>query len=99
LTQFKSATRCVPTSGTSGASDTVIPGTSPTIIPGGPGMPDTVIPGTSPTIISGTSGTPGTSCAAPPIVSSAPVFGGVHHEKFHVTSEILVEGQKLPAGD
>jgi hypothetical protein len=98
FSQFKSATRCVPTPGTSGTSDTVIPGTSPTVIPGGPGMPDTVIPGTSPTIISGTPGTPGTSCAAPPIVSDKPFPQGIHRESFRVTRPFSIAGQQLAAG-
>jgi hypothetical protein len=74
---FKPATRCVPSAGDPGTSDTYIPGTSgtpPTVIPGGAGMPDTVIPGTPgtpPTRIPGTPPTPGTSCPAPPLVVSS----------------------------
>jgi hypothetical protein len=98
LTQFKSATRCFPTSGSSGTSDTVIPGTSPTIIPGAPGFPDTVIPGTSPTIIPGTPGTPGTTCAAPPIVSSTSFSQDVRHDSFQAASALSVGAQKLAAG-
>jgi hypothetical protein len=98
FTQFKSASRCFPTSGTPGTSDTVIPGTSPTIIPGAPGFPDTIIPGTSPTIIPGTPGTSGTSCPAPPIVSSTSLSQGLHHGSFQVKNAFSLGGQKLPAG-
>lgn len=74
---FRTASRCLPTSGTPGTSDTVIPGTPgtpSTTIPGGPGMPDIVIPGTPATpdtVIPGTPGTPGTSCPAPPMVTAS----------------------------
>ncbi|HEY1581313.1 MAG TPA: hypothetical protein VGF82_29955 [Terracidiphilus sp.] len=72
LGQFRTATLCRPTPGTSGTPgtpgtpDTVIPGspgTPPTVIPGGPGQPDTVIPGTPATpdtVIPGSPGIPGT---------------------------------------
>jgi hypothetical protein len=98
LSQFKSATRCVPSSGSPGTPDTVIPGTPPTVIPGGPGMPDTVIPGTSPTIIPGTPSTPGTACPGPPIASSTPSSKDAHKESFQVKNTVTVAGQPLPAG-
>jgi len=85
LTPYKSSTRCVPTPGTPGTSDRVIPGTpgSPgtpdTVIASGvPGVPDTVIPGipatpgTPATVIPGTSGFPGIACPGPPLVVSSP---------------------------
>jgi hypothetical protein len=109
--QFKSATRCYPTPGTSGTSDTVIPGTpgspgtSDIVIPGSLGMPDTVIPGTPATpgtpdtIIPGTPGTAGTSCPAAPLVSNAPFPQSVHKGAFRLTTAASVAGQSLAAGN
>jgi hypothetical protein len=110
ITQTKSSTRCVPTSGTPGSPDTVIPGTpgSPgtpdTVIPGGPGMPPTVIPGipatagTPPTIIPGTPGTVGTACPAPPIVIPQPAEQDVHTKTVTLTNPLQIGGTQLAAG-
>jgi hypothetical protein len=106
LAQFKSATRCRPTEGTSGTPDTVIPGspgTPDTVIPGGAGGgQDIVIPGTPatpPTVIAGTPGTAGTTCPGPPIVSSTPSEKDAHTESFQVKSAVTLAGQTLPAGN
>jgi hypothetical protein len=102
--QYKSATRCVPTAGTPGSPDTVIPGTPatpPTVIPGGPGMPDTVIPGspgTPSTVIPGSPGFPGTSCPGPPIVKSAPDTQDVHTKSFQVQNPVQIAGTRLTKG-
>ncbi len=107
---YASATRCVPSAGTPGTPDTVIPGTpgSPgtpdTVIPGGPGMPPTVIPGipatpgTPPTILPGTPGTPGTACPGPPAVRSAPGPGDVHTKSFEVNDSVMIGGTQLTKG-
>lgn len=108
-TPFKSATLCRPTSGTPGTPgtpDTVIPGspgTPDTVIPGAPGQPDTVIPGTPATPdtvipgIPGTPGTLGTSCPAPPIVTSNPKAQN-YKESFEISSAATLEGTNLPPG-
>lgn len=109
IPQFTSATRCRPTPGTPGTSDTVIPGTPGSsgtpdiVIPGANGAPDTVIPGipaspgTSPTVIPGTPGTPGTVCPGPPVASSDPK-PQKFKETFQVAEPILVSGKQLAAG-
>ena len=110
FSSIKSSSRCVPTPGTAGTSDTVIPGTPgtpgtpDTVIPGGPGMPPTVIPGTpgtpgtSPTIIPGTPGTPGTVCPGPPIVTSVPAGKDVHTKTFDLASALRISGVQLSPG-
>jgi hypothetical protein len=110
IAAVKSATRCQPTPGTPGTSDTVIPGTpgSPgtpdTVIPGGPGMPDTVIPGipatpgTPPTIIPGSPGTPGTVCPAPPAVLSSQSAKDVHTKTLSLPAAVQIAGTNLSAG-
>jgi hypothetical protein len=107
---LKSSTRCVPTPGTPGTSDTVIPGTPPTpgtpdtVIPGAPGMPPTIIPGTPgtpgtpPTIIPGTPGTSGTTCPGPPIVTSPPANKDLHTKTFALTSSFQVGGVQVSPG-
>ncbi|MGH9528364.1 MAG: hypothetical protein ACRD2S_00425 [Terriglobales bacterium] len=109
LPQFRSATRCLPTPGSPGSSDTVIPGTSgmpgtpDTVIPGVNGMPDTIIPGipatpSSPdTIIPGTPGTPGISCPAPPVVIWTPKVAD-YKQSFQIATPALVSGKQLAAG-
>jgi hypothetical protein len=110
ITQSKSSTRCVPTPGTPGTSDTVIPGTPgtsgtpDTVIPGAPGMPPTVIPGipatpgTPATVIPGTPGTSGTACPAPPAVISQAIEQEVHTKTVTLTSPMQVGGTQVPAG-
>lgn len=77
--KFKSASLCVPTSGSPGTPDTVIPGTPGTMdidIPQGPGLPDVVIPGTPgtpDTVIPGTPDTPPIPCGASGIPDPKPV--------------------------
>jgi hypothetical protein len=107
---LKSSTRCVPTLGTPGTSDTVIPGTPgtpgtpDTVIPGGPGMPPTIIPGTPgtpgtpPTIIPGTPGTAGTTCPGPPIVTSPPANKDQRTKTFALTNSFQVGGVQLSPG-
>jgi len=107
---LKSSTRCVPTLGTPGTSDTVIPGTPgtpgtpDTVIPGAPGMPPTIIPGTPgtpgtpPTIIPGTPGTPGTTCPGPPIVTSPPANKDQHTKSFALASLLWAGGVQLSPG-
>jgi len=109
LPQFNSATRCRPSPGTPGTSDTVIPGTPgslgtpDTVIPGGPGMPDTVIPGipatpgTPATVILGTPGTPGMACPGPPIVTSNSKAQN-YKQSFQIGVPVWVSGKQLPAG-
>lgn len=109
IPQFASATRCRPTPGTPGTSDTVIggtpgsPGTPDIVIPGANGMPDTVIPGipatpgTTPTVIPGTPGTPGTVCPEPPVATSDPK-PQKFKETFQIAEPVLVSGKQLPAG-
>lgn len=106
-----SATRCRPTTGTPGSSDTVIPGTPgtpgtpDTVIPGGPGMPDTVIPGTPgtpgtpDTVIPGSPGTPGIACPGPPIVTSGPLRTQDDHLGFATFAKpVQVGGKTLATG-
>jgi hypothetical protein len=106
----KSSTRCVPTPGTPGTQDTVIPGTPGTpgtpdiVIPGGPGMPTTVIPGTPatpgtpPTVIPGTPGFAGTVCPGPPVVTSAPSGKDLHAKTIALASPMQIGGVPLAAG-
>jgi hypothetical protein len=110
MSGYKSATRCVPTSGTPGTPDTVIPGTPgipgtpDTVIPGGPGMPDTVIPGTPatpgtpPTVIPGSPGFPGRACPGPPIVMSSSAASDAHRKAFQLASSLQIGPVPLPAG-
>jgi hypothetical protein len=110
IAAIKSATRCRPTPGTPGTSDTVIPGTSgspgtpDTVIPGGPGMPPTVIPGipatpgTPPTIFPGSPGTPGIVCPAPPAVLSSLSAKDVHTKTVSFPAAARIAGKDLPAG-
>ncbi len=106
--KWDSATRCRPTAGTPGTSDTVIPGsqgtpgTPDTVIPGGPGMPDIVIPGmpatpgTPDTVIPGSPGTPGRWCPGPPAVISE--AGDEHKESFKIAKPVELAGQQLAKG-
>jgi hypothetical protein len=104
ISATKSSTKCLPTLGTPGTSDTVIPGspgTPDTVIPGAPGMPDTVIPGipaTPPMVIPGTPGTPGTACPGPPIVASIPVGKDEHTKIITLTSPMQLGGVLLSPG-
>jgi hypothetical protein len=112
LTQFRTASRCVPTAGTPGSAPTVIPGTPgtsgtpPTVIPGGPGFPPTVIPGTPgtpgtpPTVIPGSSGTSGVACPAPPVViQQAPSRATADHVKsFSISVPVYLAGTPLTSG-
>jgi hypothetical protein len=106
--QWTSATRCRPSAGIPGTSDTVIPGspgssgTPDTVIPGVNGAPDTVIPGipatpgTPDTVIPGSPGTPGTFCPGPPAVISE--AGDAHKESFKVSGPVNLAGQTLAKG-
>jgi hypothetical protein len=108
-TQFQSATRCHPISGTPGTPGTVMPGTPgtagtpPTVIPGGPGMPDVVIPGTPgtpgtpPTVINGSPGTPYVPCPGPPVVTPN-LKAQNYRESFQTASPVQLSGKPLPAG-
>jgi hypothetical protein len=112
LSQFRTASRCVPTPGTPGSSPTIIPGTPgtpgtpPTVIPGGPGIPPTVIPGTPPTagtpttVIPGAPGTPGTSCPGPPLVQpgTASTLPADHTKFFDITTPLQLSGKALLTG-
>jgi hypothetical protein len=112
LSQFRTASRCVPLPGTPGTSPTIIPGTPgtpgtpATVIPGGPGMPPTVIPGTPPTpgtpttVIPGSPGTPATSCPGPPVVrpGSASTLPPDHSKVFDLTTPLQLSGTALLAG-
>jgi hypothetical protein len=100
----KSSTRCVPTAGTPGTPDTVIPGspgTSDTVIQGAPGTPDIVVPGipaTPPTVIPGTPGFAGTACPGPPIVTSPPTGKDLHTKAIELTTPMRIGGVPVTAG-
>lgn len=104
ITATKSSTKCVPTAGTVGTPDTVIPGspgTPPTVIPGPPGFPDTVIPGTPATpatVIPGTPSYPGRACPGPPIVTSEPSGKDAHTKTVTLPAAMKVGGTLLTAG-
>lgn len=96
LPQFKPATMCRPSAGT---SDTVIPGTPgtpSTTIPGGPGMPDITIPGTPGTPDTIIPGTPGVSCPSPPVVMPAKIQN--YEQSFQIGAPAQVAGKPLAAG-